>query len=284
MKRQSPGESTELLYLIATPIGNLEEFSPRAQRIIREADLIACEDTRQTAKLLSFFKIRKPLISLREHNEMTQSLGLVRRIKAGEKIVYMSDAGCPAISDPGERLVEVCLANDIAVTTVSGPSACLNALIASGLSTKHFYFHGFLDAREKIRREELRTLYKREETLIFYEAPHRIGKTLQDLYDIFGDRKACLARELTKIHEEYIRGGLKDLATLDPATIRGEIVLIIEGHAPGIMPTLDNDEIVRLVREKTEVGMTARDAIHDVALKKGVPPNRVYKAYHEENN
>ena len=205
-----------LLYLVPTPIGNLQEVSPRTIEVLSTVDLIACEDTRVTGKLLSLLGIKKDLISLREHNEVSVSKELIDRIKNGLKVAYVSDAGYPCISDPGSKLVKICLENDINIAPISGPNAALNALVASGLCEDHFYFHGFLNAKESVRLEELRELANRKETLIFYEAPHRIIKTLESMYEIFGDRKACLARELTKKHEEFIRLGLKGLSELDP--------------------------------------------------------------------
>lgn len=229
MRSKSFDNKKPLLYLVPTPIGNLDEFSSRALQIIKEVDLIACEDTRVTFKLLNFFNIKKPLVSLREHNEVQESLNIIKNIKDGKKVVYMSDAGYPCISDPGNRLVKLAIENDINVTCISGPNAFLNALVSSGLDTAHFYFHGFLDAKETVRKEELRNLANKEETLIFYEAPHRIKKTLENMLEIFGARKACIARELTKLHEEFIRDNLKELSMLDESTLKGEIVLIVEG-------------------------------------------------------
>ena len=197
-----------LLYLVATPIGNLQEVSPRTLEVLSSVDLIACEDTRVTGKLLSLLGLKKNLVSLREHNEVSVSQDLVNKIKSGVKVAYMSDAGYPCISDPGSKLVKICLENGINVTSISGPNAALNALVASGLCGDHFYFHGFLNAKESVKLDELKQLALRKETLIFYEAPHRIQKTLEAMYEVFGDRKACVARELTKKHEEFIRTGL----------------------------------------------------------------------------
>ena len=185
-------KSKPLLYLVPSPIGNLEEMSPRALTIIKEADLIACEDTRMTAKLLMFFNIRKPLVSLREHNEVSESEIIIKRVLNGEKIIYMSDAGYPCISDPGAKLVQIAIENGVNVSCISGPNAALNALVSSGIDPTHFYFHGFLNAKEKLKIDELKTLANKEETLIFYEAPHRIKKTIESMYMIFGDRKACI--------------------------------------------------------------------------------------------
>jgi len=269
-----------LLYLVATPIGNLDEMTPRALKILAEVDLIACEDTRNTAKLLGFFNISKPLISLREHNESEQSEKIVEDIKNGKKIAYVSDAGYPCISDPGARLVKKCIENKINVSTISGPNAALNALVASGLSCDHFYFHGFLDARTNTRLEELRNLATRKETLIFYESPHRIQKTLNDMFAILGNRSACICRELTKKHEEYIRDTLEHLIQIDPESLKGEMVIIVEGTLGEIKPNINNEEIVSMIKNLVESGMTTKDAIKRVSEITSINKNYIYKIYH----
>ena len=269
-----------LLYLVSTPIGNMGEVSPRTTEVLNEVDLVACEDTRVSGKLLSLLGISKPLISLREHNEVSAAHELVEKILKGTKVAYMSDAGYPCISDPGSKLVKICLENDINVTAISGANAALNALVASGLSEDHFYFHGFLDAKESVRLEELRELLNRKETLIFYEAPHRIQKTLQDLFTILGDRKACVARELTKKHEEFIRGGLKELSEIDPATLKGEMVIVVEGSLGEVKPHLDDNEIIKMVKSMVESGLSTKDAIKKVSELTKINKNQIYKIYH----
>lgn len=269
-----------LLYLISTPIGNMDEVSPRTIEILNEIDLVACEDTRVSGKLLSLLGISKPLVSLREHNEVSEAHEIVKKILSGTKVAYMSDAGYPCISDPGAKLVKICLENEINVTTISGANAALNALTASGLCGDHFYFHGFLDTKESVRLEELRELVKRKETLIFYEAPHRIQKTLEDLFTIFGDRKACIARELTKKHEEFIRAGLKELSEIDPSTLKGEMVIVVEGSLGEVKPNLDNDEIIKMVKSMVESGLSTKDAIKKVSEITKVNKNFIYKIYH----
>lgn len=269
-----------LLYLVSTPIGNMDEVSPRTREVLNEVDLIACEDTRVTGKLLSILGISKPLVSLREHNEVQASKEIVEKILKGTKVAYMSDAGYPCISDPGARLVKICLENEINVTTISGPNAALNALVASGLNSDHFYFHGFLDPKESVRLEELRELANRKETLIFYEAPHRIDKTLADLFTIFGDRKACIARELTKKHEEFIRGGLQELSEIDPETLRGEMVIVVEGSLGEVKAEINNDEIIKMVKSLVEGGMSTKDAIKKVSELTKINKNHIYKIYH----
>ncbi len=269
-----------LLYLVATPIGNLQEASPRTIEVLSSVDLIACEDTRVTGKLLSLLGIKKDLISLREHNEVSVSHDLIEKIKNGAKVAYVSDAGYPCISDPGSKLVKICLENEINITSISGPNAALNALVASGLCEDHFYFHGFLNAKESVRLEELRELAYRKETLIFYEAPHRIKKTLEALYEIFGDRKACLARELTKKHEEFIRCGLKAMSEIDPETLKGEMVIVVEGSTGEVKPVISNTDIVNMVKSMVDSGMSTKDAIKKVSEMTKINKNIVYKVYH----
>lgn len=269
-----------LLYLVATPIGNMGEVSPRVIETLKEVDLIACEDTRVSGKFLSMLGLSKPLFSLREHNEVSASEEIVKKILDGTKVAYMSDAGYPCISDPGARLVKLALQSDINITAISGPNAALNALVASGLCEDHFYFHGFLDAKESVKLEELRKLANREETLIFYEAPHRIQKTLQSMFTILGNRKACIARELTKKHEEFIRGGLEELSKIDPATLKGEMVIIIEGSLGEIKPDVNNDEIIQMVKNLTSMGLSTKDAIKKVAEATNLNKNYIYKIYH----
>ena len=269
-----------LLYLVATPIGNLQEVSPRTIEILSNVDLIACEDTRVTGKLLNLLGLKKDLISLREHNEVSVSNDLIEKIKKGAKVAYVSDAGYPCISDPGSKLVKICLQNDINIAPISGPNAALNALVASGLCEDHFYFHGFLNAKETIRLEELRELSFRKETLIFYEAPHRIKKTLESLYEILGDRKACIARELTKKHEEFIRLNLKNMCELDPETLKGEMVIVVEGCTGEVKPVISNTDIVNMVKSMVDSGMSTKDAIKKVSEMNKVNKNTIYKVYH----
>ena len=264
-----------VLYLIATPIGNLKEMSPRALEVINEMDIIAAEDTRNSYSLLNNYGIKKEMFSLREHNEVEASKHLLEKIKEGKKVAYMSDAGYPGISDPGYLLVKEMIANDIAVSTISGSSAFINALVASGLDTKHFYFHGFLPAKENEAKEEIASIKDKKETLILYEAPHRIMKTLALLKDGLGDRDVCLARELTKINEEYIRGKLSELLTLDETTIKGEIVLIIDGNHSEA--SVNDDEIKSRVDYFVKLGLSQKDAISVVSEEFNVNKNYIKK-------
>ena len=263
------------LYLIATPIGNLKEMSPRALEIISEMDIIAAEDTRNAFSLLANFNLKKELFSLREHNEVEASKHLLEKIQSGKKVAYMSDAGYPGISDPGYLLVKEMIKKDVNVSTISGSCAFINALVASGLDTKHFYFYGFLPAKENEAKEEILSLKDRKETLIFYEAPHRINKTLNLLRDGLGNRSVCLARELTKLNEEYIRGELDELIQIDESTIKGEIVLIIEGNKEENV--IDDDKITARVAYFVNLGLSQKDAINIVSEEFNVNKNYVKK-------
>jgi len=275
MKRiKSFDNSHKLLYLIATPIGNLGEFSSRAIEVINEMGLIAAEDTRNTNDLLHKFNIKKPLVSIREHNEVEASLNLIKQIKEGKKIAYMSDAGYPGISDPGYILTKLCLENDIAVSTISGSSAFINALVRSGLDTSHFYFHGFLSAKENEAKEELESIKNKSETLIFYESPHRIVKTLKLLLEVLGDRRVSLQRELTKLNEENIIGSLSELVKLDESTLKGEMVIIVEGNKAN-QENYNDEEIIKLVNELVAKGLSKKDAIEFVSNVTKVRKNHI---------
>jgi 16S rRNA (cytidine1402-2'-O)-methyltransferase len=216
------------LYLVATPIGNLEDITLRALRILKEVDQIACEDTRHTLKLLNHFEIQKPLVSYHEHNELTRAPELVLAMENGSSIALVSDAGMPLVSDPGHRLVALAIRHHIPVVPIPGPSALLTALSASGLPNEEFLFLGFLPQRRGERQRALEHLRIEDRTLIFYEAPHRIADTVADALAALGDRPACLAREVTKLHEEFRRGRLSKLAeSLEKHPAKGEITLII---------------------------------------------------------
>ncbi len=269
-----------VLYLIATPIGNLSEFSPRAIEILKESSACGCEDTRNTKSLFDKFNINIPLISCHEHNENEASQELINRLLNGQQVCYVSDAGYPGISDPGSRLVSKALENDINVSVVNGSSAFLTALVASGLETDHFYFYGFLPSKESQRENELKELYTRKETIIFYEAPHRIMKTLLSMDKIFGNRKICIARELTKKFEEYIRGTLDEVITIDEETLKGEMVLIVEGNKDEDSIHVSDEDIMKYVKQLTEVGLSTKDAIKNAAVTLKVNKNYIYKIIH----
>lgn len=255
---------------MATPIGNLEDISLRALRVLKEVDLIACEDTRQTLKLLSRFEIRKPLESYHEHNEMTRAPELVMRMEEGVRVALVSDAGTPVISDPGHRLVSLCLRHKIPVVPIPGPSAIVAALVACGLPSDEFTFAGFLPSRPGERRRKLQELAAEKRTLIFYEAPHRLEACLRDAREAFGNREAVVARELTKIHEEFVHGRLSDLLDrFREQPPRGEITLIIaprdenaafsapSGSEHGAMPSVSFAERVAQISDEQRLDRKA---------------------------
>ena len=253
------------LYLVATPIGNLADITHRAIQILSDVDLIACEDTRHTHKLLSHYNITTKTISYHEHNEQQRAAELIERLKQGTNIAVVSDAGTPSISDPGYRLVRAAIENEIAVVPLPGPSALIAALIAAGLPTDEFFFAGFLPSRTGARRARLNELQSVPGTLIFYEAPHRLAATLKDAYEILGEREAVVARELTKLHEEIRRGRLSQLTadyTDEKQDIRGEIVVLIDRKVIG-------GAVAEIVSVATLVGRFEQDGLdHRAALKK----------------
>jgi 16S rRNA (cytidine1402-2'-O)-methyltransferase len=218
------------LYVVSTPIGNLEDITLRALRILKEVDLIAAEDTRQTGSLLRHFDIRKPLTSYFEGNELRKKEFILSRLKQGERIALVSDAGTPGISDPGFRLIQTAIENQVPIVPIPGPSAVVTALSISGLPTDSFLFKGFLPHKSKKRRDLLETLTEVRETLIFYESPHRLLETLGDIFDIFGDREMVLTRELTKVYEEVLRGKVSEVQhQIEKRKLKGEITLVISG-------------------------------------------------------
>ena len=282
MKRTKSFESeNNLLYLVATPIGNMSEVSERTIAILNSVDVIAAEDTRNTGSLLAKLGISKELFSLREHNENEASAHVIELIKSGKKVAYVSDAGYPGISDPGYLLVNNLLKEDIRVSTISGPCAFINALVASGLETNHFYFHGFLSAKEGEAKKELEALKERKETLIFYESPHRIMKMLNNLLEVLGDRKAVIARELTKINEEYIRGNLSEMVELDESTLKGEMVVLVEGNKN--KPVVSDQKIRERVGYYMERGYSKKDATEIVSNELEIPKNQIKKLIMNED-
>ena len=276
MKRNKSFDNTQpVLFLISTPIGNLNEMNPRALKTIEEMDIIAAEDTRNSGALLRHFGYKKEMFSLREHNEVEASTKLISLIKEGKKVAYMSDAGYPGISDPGYILTKMAIENDIAVSVINGSCAFITALVASGLPTDHFYFYGFLSPKENEAKTSLEGMKDRKETLIFYEAPHRIEKTICLLNEVLGDRQAVIARELTKLNEEYIRGSLNELKGLDFATVKGEIVIIVEGNKNEA--EIDENTIKTRLKYFIDKGLSKKDAIEVVSDEYKVNKNVVYK-------
>jgi 16S rRNA (cytidine1402-2'-O)-methyltransferase len=276
------------LYIVATPIGNLEDITLRALRVLRSADRIACEDTRQTRKLLDRYGIATPTISSHEHNEAERSRQLIEELKNGARIAVVSDAGTPGISDPGMVLAAAAIAAGIPVYPIPGASAVLAALVASGLSTEQFSFVGFLPPKAGARRtalEDLATGLSRPSTLVFYEAPHRIADTLADVEGVWGaDCRVALARELTKFHEEFLRGAVHDVRNQLAAreTIRGEMVLLIDAHplASGSAATTSvQDRLAEL--EKSE-GLAEKDALKRIARERGVSKSELWRELQRE--
>ena len=270
---------TGCLYLVATPIGNLEDITLRAIRILKDADLIACEDTRQTQKLLQHYEIRKEAVSYHAHNELTRSPELVIEMEQGAKVALVSDAGTPGISDPGHHLVTLCLRHHIPVVPIPGPSALIAALSASGLPTEEFLFVGFLPSRTGDRRKALDALKQESRTMILYEAPHRIVETLSDAADILGPRPAVIARELTKIHEEFLRGNLAELVdAANKRAPRGEITLLIGPGPPGAQLAQPKLSLKQRVEQlEKEPGMDRKAALKQAAREQGLPKREAYK-------
>ena len=277
MKRNKSFDGSNVLYLVATPIGNLKEFTSRAIEVISDADLVAAEDTRNTYSLLANFGLKKQLFSLREHNEKEAANHIIKLIKDGKKVVYVSDAGYPGISDPGSILVREAINNDINVSTVCGSSAFINALVSSGLQTDHFYFHGFLPAKESAVKQELELLKAKKETIIFYESPHRIKQTLFLMFDVLGDRNAVIARELTKVNEEYIRGALSELKDIDELSLKGEMVVLIEGNTQE--EGLSDSEISAKVEYFMKKGLSKKDSIQVVSELYSVNKNKIKELF-----
>ena len=274
MKRiKSFDKEQKVLYLIATPIGNLGEFSIRAIETIKEMDLIAAEDTRNTIDLLNKFDIKKQTISLREHNEVEASNYVIKLIKEGKRVAYMSDAGYPGISDPGYLLTKLCIENDIAVSVISGSSAFINALVSSSIDTSHFYFHGFLSPKENEAKNELISLKDKKETLVFYESPHRIIDTLKVIYEVLGDRYASLQRELTKLNEEKIYGSLSELVSLDQSSLKGEMVIVVSGNKN--LEEYSDEEVINKINYFMNKGMNKKDAIETVSEIYKIRKNRI---------
>ncbi|MDO4499788.1 MAG: 16S rRNA (cytidine(1402)-2'-O)-methyltransferase [Erysipelotrichaceae bacterium] len=266
------------LFLVATPIGNLSEASPRVIETLKNVDIIACEDTRNTLKLLTHFDIHTRMISYHKFNEEKASQDIIAFLDEGKSVALVSDAGYPLISDPGYTLVNEVAAKGYTINTVSGPNAALNALVASGLNTNHYLFYGFLNSKPSAARKELRDLKDFPYTMIFYEAPHRITKTLRLCLEELGNRRAVVARELTKLHEEYLRGTLEELCEIE--SLKGEIVLLIEGKEKEEVEVDFNDlkeEVDELVKE----GMKKKEAISQVASQYKVSKNDLYDFYHK---
>ena len=272
-----------ILYLCATPIGNLGDISARCLEAFQNADLIACEDTRRTVQLLNHFGIKKQLTSYHEHNKREKGEYIVELLKDGKNVVLVSDAGTPAISDPGEDLVKLCIENDLQVTPIPGCVAGINALIVSGLPTRRFAFEGFLSVNKRHRKEHLESVKNDTHTLIFYEAPHKLPYTLADMLEILGDRKIALCRELTKIHEEIIRTTLQEAQNLYTETSpKGEFVIVIEGAKEPEKEEAWWEElsINEHVEKYIADGVDSKEAVKMTAKDRNLPKREVYNIYH----
>ncbi len=269
-----------MLYLVPTPIGNLGDISQRCRETLEAADFIAAEDTRVSLKLLNHLNIKKPLVSYYEHNRAESGQRILERLLAGETCALVSDAGSPAISDPGEDLVALCAQNGVTVSAIPGPCAVITALSMSGLPTGRFTFEGFLSTNKKSRQEHLQSLAAEQRTMVFYEAPHKLTNTLNDLLAAFGpERRISLCRELTKLHEEVIRttlqGAVDYYREQDP---RGEYVLVLEGAAPPPVTELTLEDALALVAEKLAQGLSRKDAVKLVSKETGFAKNALYDA------
>lgn len=267
------------LYLVATPIGNLEDITLRALRILKEVDYIAAEDTRNTLKLLNHFEIKKTLISNHRHNEEDRENDLIEKLKEGKNIAVVSDAGTPGISDPGEVIAKRAIEENIDVIPVPGACAAINALIASSLDTKEFVFFGFLPLNKKLRKEKLEEIKNENKTSIIYEAPHKIKDSLNDLKNVVGNRKIVLARELTKIYEEFIRGNIDEIIEKSE-NLKGEMILLIEGNKKinneNILNNLSLDEHYNVYEKQ---GLNKKEIIKKIAKDRGVNKNEIYQYF-----
>ena len=287
-QKSSQHETGACLYLVATPIGNLEDITMRALRILKEVDVIAAEDTRNTKKLCNYFEITTPLVSYHEHNLEAGGEKLLHYLREGKSVALVSDAGLPCISDPGADIVVKAIDENFAVVPIPGANAALTALIASGLVPQPFYFFGFLNRNKKERRTQLEKLAKREETMVFYEAPHRLKETLKDIELVLGNRRITLARELTKKFEEFLRGTIEEaIEWTSNNDIRGEFCIVLEGNAEGsieeeisywVNMTLE-EHVDYLIDEKS---VSSKEAIKEVAKIREIPKRDVYQAYHQE--
>jgi 16S rRNA (cytidine1402-2'-O)-methyltransferase len=266
------------LYVVGTPIGNLSDFSPRAVETLASVDFIAAEDTRVTLKLLNHFDIKKPMVSYFEHNRRERGEVILERIKSGENCAIVTDAGMPAISDPGEDLVNLCLLHGIAVESVPGPTAFATAVAMSGLPSGRFTFEGFLSVNKPSRREHLEEIVSERRTMVFYEAPHKLTATLKDLYKYLGDRRIALIKELTKIHETVERTTLSAACEkYSQQTPKGEFVIVIEGSTEPKQKEVSLDEAVLLAKRLVESGMAINDAAKETAKETKLKKGDIYK-------
>ena len=274
-----------MLILVPTPIGNLGDISPRAAEALEQADFIAAEDTRVSIKLLNHLGLKKQLVSYHEHNKQESGPHILSRLQNGESCALVTDAGTPAISDPGEDLVRLCRENGVPVTAIPGPCAAITALAISGLPTGRFTFEGFLSVNKRSRREHLQSLLEETRTMIFYEAPHKLLTTLSDMQETFGsDRPICLCRELTKLHEEAVKTTIgQALSYYQENSPRGEYVLIVGGAAPKVQAAPSMEDCIHRVNDLRASGLSMKDAVKQVSKDAGIPRNTLYDAALQAN-
>lgn len=271
------------LYLVATPIGNMDEMTPRAVEVLKQVDVIACEDTRTSGQLLKHFDIHARLISYQNFNEDPSARGIIHLLSQGQNVALISDAGYPLISDPGQRVVMEASSRGYNVVPISGSSAVLNAVVASGLTAQPFIFVGFLPSSANDCRKKLIEYRSYPMTLVFYEAPHRITRMLECVQEVLGDRRCCIAREMTKIHEEFLRGTVSELRK-EAEGLKGEIVVVVEGNRDDYEKDVDYGEILHMVNEYIEQGISRSDAVKEIARKTGISKNKIYEIVHEKTS
>lgn len=282
MQRQQSFQNNKAsLYVIATPIGNLSEISSRVIDALNDCEYVFCEDTRVTGQLLAHLNIKKKLVSAYENIEKQSANKVVDLLKENINVAFMSDAGYPGISDPGHIVIQEVIKNDFNIVVVNGPSALIQSVLASGLPTDHFYFYGFLNAKQSARIKELEELKEFKHTMIFYQSPHKILSCLTDMLDVFGDRKVCLCRELTKKFEEYIRGTISEIIPICES-LKGEMVLVVEGFVKPESESISLKDCVVLIEKEIKKGLTTKEAIKLVASQANVNKKELYQFYHNE--
>ena len=279
IRQKSFSNTNSTLYLVPTPIGNLQEMTPRALEVLNSVDVIACEDTRNSGQLLKHFDIHKRLIAYQNFNEESSCKGIVKLLSEGQNVALISDAGYPLINDPGQKVVTLASQEGYNVVPISGCSAFLNALVASGLVAQPFLFIGFLPSNSNECKKKAEQYKDYPMTMVFYEAPHRIEKTLQILLEVFGDRKCTLARELTKLHEEFLRGTISEILEV-VSELKGEMVIVLEGNTIDPSLSISDEELLKKVDIYVEQGMKTSMAIKEVSKETGVSKNRVYELVH----
>lgn len=280
-RQQSFQNNKPSLYVIATPIGNLSEISSRVIDALNDCEYVFCEDTRVTGQLLAHLNIKKKLVSAYENIEKESADKVIELLKDNQNVAFMSDAGYPGISDPGHLVIKEVIKNDFNVVVVNGPSALIQSVLASGLDTSHFYFYGFLNAKPSSRRKELEELKTFKHTLIFYQSPHKVLACLTDMLEILGDRNVCLCRELTKKFEEYIRGTISEIIPICE-TLKGEMVLVVEGYTQDIKENITLEDCMPLIEEKINEGLSTKEAIKVVASENNINKKELYQFYHNE--